>query len=163
MVYYRALVPAALAQQLERRSAMFTIHELHHVNIVVKDVEASKRFYCDVLGMEDVPRNPSFTFPGAWLRSNRAEIHLIQEDAATHAPGDASYTVAGVGETDLAFSRHFSLAIDDTEALVEHLREKQVPIASGPVERAGGLLQTYCYDPDGHLVEFTQLPEREGS
>jgi catechol 2,3-dioxygenase-like lactoylglutathione lyase family enzyme len=138
---------------------MFTIDELHHVNIVVRDVEASKRFYCDVLGMDDVPRHPSFTFPGAWLRSNRAEIHLIQEDAATHAPGDASYTVAGVGETDLAFSRHFSLAIDDTGALVERLRAKQVPIASGPVERAGGLLQTYCYDPDGHLVEFTQFPQ----
>jgi catechol 2,3-dioxygenase-like lactoylglutathione lyase family enzyme len=138
---------------------MFEIQDLNHVNIVVRDVEASKRFYCDVLGMDDVPRHPSFTFPGAWLRSNRAEIHLIQEDVATHAPGDASYAVAGTSSKDLAFSRHFSLVIDDTDALVEQLREHQVPIAFGPVERLGGLLQTYCYDPDGHLVEFTQFPQ----
>jgi len=34
----------------------------------------------------------------------------------------------------------------------------QIPIAYGPVERLGGLIQTYCYDPDGHLIEFTQFP-----
>jgi len=138
---------------------MFTIHDLNHVNIVVKDVEAAKGFYCGVLGMEDVPRNASFTFPGAWLRSHSAEIHLVQEDVATHAPGDASYAVAATTDKDLAFSRHFSLVIDDTEALVEQLRKHQVPIASGPVERIGGLVQTYCYDLDGHLIEFTQFPE----
>ncbi len=30
-------------------------------------------------------------------------------------------------------------------------------IAFGPVTRFGGIVQTYCYDPDGHLVEFTRL------
>lgn len=138
---------------------MFEILDLNHVNIVVKDVEAAKRFYCQVLGMEDVPRHPSFTFPGAWLRSKRAEIHLIQEDIATHAPGDGSYGVAATSGKDLAFSRHFSLVIDDTAALVEQLGKHQVPIASGPVERLGGLVQTYCYDVDGHLIEFTQFPK----
>ena len=44
--------------------------------------------------MIDVPRHPSFNFPGAWLRSNSAEIHLVQEDFATHAPGDLSFQVA---------------------------------------------------------------------
>ena len=137
---------------------MFEIRDLNHVNIVVKDVEASKRFYCKALGMEDVPRHPSFTFPGAWLRSGSAEIHLIQEDVATHAPGDLSYAVAGSTDKDLAFSRHFSLVIDDTDALVEQLQAHDVSIVFGPVERLGRLIQTYCYDPDGHLIEFTQLP-----
>jgi catechol 2,3-dioxygenase-like lactoylglutathione lyase family enzyme len=138
---------------------MLEIQDLNHVNIVVKDVEASKRFYCDVLGMEDVPRHTSFTFPGAWLRSGRAEIHLIQEDVATHAPGDLSHAVFASTDKDLAFSRHFSLVIDDTEALVEQLRVHGVPIAFGPVERLGGLSQTYCYDLDGHLIEFTQFAQ----
>ncbi|MGD8463421.1 MAG: VOC family protein [Anaerolineae bacterium] len=138
---------------------MFEIQDLNHVNIVVKDVEAAKRFYCDVLGMEDVPRHPSFTFPGAWLRSGGAEIHLIQEDVATHAPGDASFAVAASTDKDLAFSRHFSLVIDDTDALVTQLGKHQVPIAFGPVERLGGLVQTYCYDLDRHLIEFTQFPK----
>jgi len=137
---------------------LFEIQELNHVNIVVKDVQTAKRFYCDVLGMEDVPRHPSFTFPGAWVRKHRAEIHLIQQDVATHAPGDLSFQVAATTDKDLAFSRHFSLVIDDTTELVAQLRAHDVPIAFGPVERRGGLIQTYCYDPDGHLIEFTQLP-----
>jgi glyoxylase I family protein len=137
---------------------MAEIQDLNHVNIVVKNVETSKRFYCGVLGMEDVPRHPSFSFPGAWLRSGNAEIHLIQEDVATHAPGDLSYAVAASTDKDLAFSRHFSLVIDDTEELVKQLQAHDVAIAFGPVERLGGLVQTYCYDLDGHLIEFTQLP-----
>jgi len=137
---------------------MFRIQALNHVNMVVKDVEASKRFYCEVLGMEDVPRHPSFTFPGAWLRSGSAELHLIQESVATHAPGDLSYAVAATTDKDLAFSRHFSLVIDDTDALVKQLQAHDVDIAFGPVERLGGLVQTYCYDLDGHLIEFTQNP-----
>jgi catechol 2,3-dioxygenase-like lactoylglutathione lyase family enzyme len=138
---------------------MFKIKALNHINIVVKDVEAAKRFYCGVLGMADVPRHPSFTFPGAWLRSGSAEIHLIQEDVATHAPGDLSYAVAASTDKDLAFSRHFSLVIDDTSKLVERLRAHGIPIAFGPVDRRGGLVQTYAYDPDGHLVEFTQFAQ----
>jgi catechol 2,3-dioxygenase-like lactoylglutathione lyase family enzyme len=142
---------------------MFEILDLHHVNVVVKDVEASKKFYCDILGMGDVPRHPSFTFPGAWLRSGSAEIHLIQEDVATHAPGDLSYSVAATTDKDLAFSRHFSLAIDDTDALVRQLQAHDVDIVFGPVERLGGLVQTYCYDLDGHLIEFSQMPAVEGA
>jgi catechol 2,3-dioxygenase-like lactoylglutathione lyase family enzyme len=137
---------------------MFEIQDLNHVNIVVKDVDVSKRFYCDVLGMQDVPRHPSFTFPGAWLRSGSAEIHLIQEDVATHAPGDLSFAVAASTDKDLAFSRHFSLVIDDTDALVKQLKAHDVAMAFGPVERVGGLVQSYCYDLDGHLIEFTEPP-----
>jgi catechol 2,3-dioxygenase-like lactoylglutathione lyase family enzyme len=142
---------------------VFEILDLNHVNIVVKDVEASKRFYCDVLGMEDVPRHPSFTFPGAWLRSGSAEIHLIQEDVATHAPGDLSFAVVGETDKDLAFSRHFSLVVDDTDALVEQLEAHSVAIVFGPAERLGGLVQTYCYDLDGHLIEFSQFGGESGT
>ncbi|MFC2025567.1 VOC family protein [Chloroflexota bacterium] len=137
---------------------MFEILDLNHINIVVSDVLVSKAFYCDILGMIDVPRHPNFTFPGAWLRSNSAEIHLVQEDYATHAPGDLSFQVAANSDKELSFSRHFSLVIDNNENLVAQLEKHEIPIAYGPVERLGGLIQTYCYDPDGHLIEFTQFP-----
>ncbi|MCK4315319.1 MAG: hypothetical protein KAX24_06060 [Anaerolineae bacterium] len=71
------------------------------------------------------------------------EIHLIQEDVATHAPGDLSYAVAASTDKDLSFSRYFSLVIDDTDALVRQLQVHDVAIAFGPVERLGGLVQTY--------------------
>jgi hypothetical protein len=57
----------------------------------------------------------------------------------------------------MSFSRHFSLVIDDTDALVRQLEANKVSIVFGPVKRLGGLVQTYCYDLDGHLIEFSQL------
>ena len=135
----------------------FEIRDLNHVNIVVKDLETAKRFYCGVLGMTDLPRPADIHVRGAWLRSQSAEIHLLLEDFATHAPGDLSYAVAGQPGIDLGSSRHFSLVINDTEALRQRLEEHAMGIAFGPVTRFGGVVQTYCYDPDGHLIEFTQL------
>jgi catechol 2,3-dioxygenase-like lactoylglutathione lyase family enzyme len=137
---------------------MFSILDLNHVNMVVHDVAAAKRFYCDILGMEALPRPADLTIPGAWLRSGTAELHLIQEDHATHAPGDLSAAAALDPDVDLGASRHFSLVVDDTDALVDHLHAQGVAIAFGPITRFGGIVQTYCYDPDGHLIEFTQLP-----
>jgi len=136
---------------------MFEIQDLNHVNIVVKNIGKAKKFYCEILGMEDVPRHPDFTLTGAWLRKNSAEIHLIQANAATHAPGDLSFEVADITDKELSSSRHFSLVIDNTDSLVAQLKEQSVPIVYGPVERPGGLVQTYCYDVDEHLIEFTQL------
>ena len=136
---------------------MFEIIDLNHVNMVVQDLDKAVMFYCEILGMENTPRNPSFTLPGAWLRKNKAEIHLIQADVATHAPGDLSFIVAETTDKDISLSRHFSLVIDDTQALVAQLQKYAISIVYGPVERQGGLTQTYCYDPDGHLIEFTQL------
>ena len=107
------------------------MQDLNHVNVVVKDVEASKHFCCDVLGMENVPCYPRFTLSGAWLRRGSAEIHLIQQDVATHAPGDLGQAVAASTDKDLAFSRYFSLVIDDTDALVEQLQAHDVATAFG--------------------------------
>ena len=136
---------------------MFEIKDINHVNMVVKDLNKAIQFYCEVLGMENIPRNPKFTLPGAWLRRNNAEIHLIRADVATHAPGDLSFPIAASTDKDISLSRHFSLLVDDTESLVAQLKKFAIPIVFGPIERPGGLVQTYCYDPDGHLIEFSQL------
>ena len=136
---------------------MFEIQDINHVNMVVQDLNKAIYFYSDVLGMENIPRNPKFTAIGAWLRRNAAEIHLIQADMATHAPGDPSFPIVGTTDKEISNSRHFSLLIDNTEALVSQLEKYSVSIVYGPIERPGGLVQTYCYDPDGHLIEFTQL------
>ena len=138
---------------------MFEIRDLNHVNLVVKDLTAAKRFYCEMLGMEDLPRPADVQVRGAWLRSQSAEIHLIVEAFATHAPGDLSYAVSKQPDIDFGSSRHFSLVINDTDELVKRLKAHGSVIVLGPVTRFGGIVQTYSYDPDGHLVEFTQLPE----
>ena len=72
---------------------MIQIKDLNHVSIIVKDVETSKRFYCDILGMEEAPRPSNFDFEGAWFRKEGAEIHLVQANEAVQSPGDGPSTV----------------------------------------------------------------------
>ena len=43
------------------------IFELDHVALHVKDLEASCKFYREVLELASLPR-PVFPFPGAWFR-----------------------------------------------------------------------------------------------
>ena len=60
---------------------------IHHVSINVNDVADSERFYCDVLGLEKLPR-PDLGFAGAWLRTGQQEVHLLGKssgDTATRA------------------------------------------------------------------------------
>ena len=62
------------------------IRRLDHVAIHVRDVDASSKFYREVLRLEPLPR-PAFTFPGAWFRlGDDQELHLIGDRAqAVHS------------------------------------------------------------------------------
>src|SRR5687767_4947344 len=46
----------------------FAAARIDHAAVVVTDVARAVAFYRDVLGLTEVPRPPTFDFPGAWLR-----------------------------------------------------------------------------------------------
>ena len=54
-----------------------TIDALDHFTVAVSDLEASRRFYVEALGLHEGER-PPFEFPGAWLYSGAAPlVHLV--------------------------------------------------------------------------------------
>ena len=59
-------------------TAPIAVRTLDHVTLVVVDLAASREFYVDVLGMEEVSR-PSFSFDGSWFQSGPSQVHLILE------------------------------------------------------------------------------------
>ncbi len=88
------------------------IRRLDHAALLVKDVERSRRFYGQVLGMEEVPRPSNFTFPGAWFRKGRAEIHLIGEAE----PGRAAQVQPGgyrPDELSVGYAAHIAFEVVD--------------------------------------------------
>ena len=55
---------------------------IHHVALYVSDLESTRRFYRNALGMEEIARPADFTFPGAYFRLGTAEVHVVVETEA---------------------------------------------------------------------------------
>ena len=60
---------------------------IHHLGLIVADLERSRRFYGEALGLEEVPRPANFTFLGAWFSLGDTEIHLLAEADTTGRAG----------------------------------------------------------------------------
>ena len=111
---------------------------LNHVSVVARDLEASTRFYVDVLGLERVP-TPDFGFPVQWLEVGGQQVHLFERP--DEAPASA----------------HLALEVDDVVAVYERARELGVldhdTFGYACAELPGGEAQLYLRDPAGNLIE----------
>ena len=129
------------------------IRRLDHSALVVKDVERSRRFYGQVLDMDEVPRPSNFNFPGAWFRQGRAEVHLIGEAE----PGRAAQVQPGgyrPEELSIGYAAHIAFEVASLEEARRHLQAHDVEIVGGPRPRGDGVMQMYVCDPDGYIVEL---------
>lgn len=128
------------------------VHDLDHATLVVKDLERSRKFYVDALGMREVPR-PAFSFAGSWFQAGKTQIHLILEFAGSGPAGNLTPEALRSSR-----SQHIAFAVDDATACVPRLKESNVPILSGPKPRPDGYIQVFVSDPDGHVVELCSPP-----
>lgn len=116
------------------------ILELNHVAIAVRDVERSRAFYRDVVGLPVIPR-PAFPFPGEWFRlGTHQQLHLIGDREAD----------AGRGTS---MDGHFALRVEDAGEVAARLERLGVPFR-GPGRRPDGAVQVFVTDPDGNVLEF---------
>jgi len=119
---------------------------LDHIVLCVNDVAATRRFYERLLNMEAREERPG----KCSLHFGANKISL--QDAGT-SPGTARATVPGSG--------NFCLLTDTPlDAVILHLRQQGIEIVDGPGERAGAtgkILSVYFKDPDGNLVEVSNL------
>ncbi len=118
------------------------ISQLNHVGLNVADVERSRRFYREVVGLVEMAR-PAFDFLGAWFRIGvEQELHLIGKKAS----GDGRFKEC-----------HFSLCVESIASASEHLTEVGLS-HGGPRQRPDGAWQIDLADPDGHWIELLELP-----
>ena len=132
------------------------VKQLHHCSVMVEDVERAKRFYCDILGMEQVPHPEHYDFGVAWCRRGDAEVHLVLAADAVQPPGDKE--VHPNPPRDATFARHMCFRVADLDEAVRTLQKHNWPIVAGPRTRGDGGDQLYIHDPDGHLIELARLP-----
>jgi catechol 2,3-dioxygenase-like lactoylglutathione lyase family enzyme len=129
------------------------VKSLDHVTLVVKDLDRSRRFYVDVLGMREVPR-PAFSFAGSWFQAGPTQIHLILEHAQSGPAGNLLPEQLRSSRT-----HHAAFLVDDAEAVVPLLQARNVQILSSVKPRPDGYLQVFVTDPDGHVIELCSPPK----
>ncbi len=128
------------------------IDALDHFTLVTADLDASRRFYVEALGLREGDR-PPFAFPGAWLYCGATPVvHLIADRGAGAAP---------TGPLD-----HVAFRASGLAEMVARLNTRGVGYALRTVPGLG-LRQVFVHDPDGVKVEINfaaseALPEDAG-
>jgi glyoxylase I family protein len=121
------------------------IKSIAHASFLVKDLDVSLRFYCDVLQLPLNPNRPEFAYDGAWLdiADTGQMIHLMVLPNPDSTEGRPAH-----GGRD----RHLALVVDDLEALGERLENAGYEFSRSKSGRAAFV----CRDPDGNALEFAE-------
>ena len=133
------------------------LNRLDHYSIRTSDLDSTRQFYVDVLGLEDGFR-PRFDFPGHWLYcGERAVVHLIgiesdDDQGLVNFLGSRSVEdSSGTGALDhIAFRATNLLGLKETlsERAIE-CRERTVPDLD--------LHLVFIEDPNGITIELNYV------
>jgi catechol 2,3-dioxygenase-like lactoylglutathione lyase family enzyme len=142
---------------------------LHHVGITVKDLEASIRFYHDVLGLQFV-NEPSPWFdgeelgkavgvPGGALRQVSLELGDTTLELLEYK-SPPSETTRPLMSNSIGAS-HVGFLVDDIEAKKAELEAKGIEFYSDVNRVDEGVLAgwrwVYFEDPDGYPLELVEV------
>jgi catechol 2,3-dioxygenase-like lactoylglutathione lyase family enzyme len=133
------------------------VTSLNHYLIVSRNLERSKKFYQDVLGLELAER-PDFGFPGYWLKTgDNICVHLASQNAnkirdqfllKKHPRG-----TNGSGSVD-----HIAFLAQDPEAVRNRIQKNKVEMHYRSFPDAK-LFQIFLKDPDDVTIELNFLGE----
>ena len=133
-----------------------TLRGVHHIALHVKNMQRSRQFYGQLLGLHElVGDEVPTTLKQAVLDGEVANfrlpdgtiLDLFWKPKAQPPHNDPSHEFTRAGH--LAFD----IAPESFDTAVQMLTQHQVPIDHGPVSRPTGR-GIYFYDPDGFLLEI---------
>lgn len=118
--------------------------------LVVEDVERARSFYVDVLGAtlfrEYGGTSAVIDFQGTW-------ILLVTGGEPT--PGKPTVTFAPPTDSDCV-DHQLTMRVPDCRAAYETLKSRGAEFLAPPVDR-GGEIRAFFRDPDGHLLEISEI------
>jgi catechol 2,3-dioxygenase-like lactoylglutathione lyase family enzyme len=125
------------------------IDACHHVAVAVRSAAEARRFYGEVLGLEELPRplEVAGMFAGAWYRLGVSELHVFEQPNFEPFAGGAA-------------GPHIALHTSDFEGTVERLRGRGCEFAFGPGRGPDGIARVIVRDPTGNVVEITDAALR---
>jgi len=121
--------------------SVIQIMQIDHASVLITDVERSRSFYRDLLGLKEIAKPKTFDFVVLWFDLGDQQLHLLLK----HQPDSRS-------------PRHFALRVKDVQTARSYFRAKSVPVEeTTPIPGAD---RFFIYDPDGNRIEIIQWRER---
>jgi catechol 2,3-dioxygenase-like lactoylglutathione lyase family enzyme len=115
------------------------ISGMNHFTVLTGDLDASRAFYIDLLGLTEGFR-PDLGFPGAWLYAgDQAVLHIVAGRGLPASPR---------GVID-----HMAFSARDLRAVAGRLTERGVAYDLRRLPTTGAW-QLFCLDPSGARVEL---------
>jgi catechol 2,3-dioxygenase-like lactoylglutathione lyase family enzyme len=129
-----------------------SVTEMEHVLVLSDDIDGTRDFYCQVVGLHAGER-PPLAFPGYWLYAGSVPcVHVADRRAyLAHAAWlglSIRHEPPGAGSVD-----HIAFNADDYESVVARLEHRGVAAVRNTVP-GGALRQLFFDDPNGVRVEI---------
>ena len=116
------------------------VTQIDHVSVVITNVERSRHFYRDVLGLKEIAKPRTFGFVVLWFDLGNQQLHLLRKD-----------------RPDTISPRHFALRVADAAAARAYFQSRGVPTQeTTPIPGAD---RFFIADPDGNRIEIIQWLE----
>ena len=116
------------------------VTQIDHVSILITNVERSRRFYRDLLGLKEIAKPRTFDFVVVWFDLGNQQLHLLLKD-----------------EADSRSPRHFALRVTDVPAARTYFQQHGIAIhETTPIPGAD---RFFIFDPDANRIEIIQWLE----
>jgi catechol 2,3-dioxygenase-like lactoylglutathione lyase family enzyme len=121
--------------------------QLNHVTVRTKDMEGTKNFYEDVLGLKAGWR-PPLSFPGYWLYCGESPVvHLVP----------AGSGIGGGSSPDTGNFDHVAFTAQDFDGMRESFSKRGLKFREQVVP-GGRVRQLFLEDPNKVMVELNFPP-----
>jgi len=116
---------------------------IDHHSVIISDIDKSRHFYADVLGLEEDISRPEMSYDGLWFKVGNEAIHCLLlknpdpvEDRPEHGGRD----------------RHVCLWGSNINALVDRLEHYYINYTRS----TSGRRAIFFRDPDGNAIEVKE-------
>ena len=119
---------------------MIQITQIDHVSVLITDVERSRLFYRDLLGLKEIAKPRTFSFIALWFELGNQQLHLLKKP-----------------EPDTRSPRHFAFRVADVKAARAYITERGVAVEETTL--IPDCDRFFIHDPDGNRIEVIQWLE----
>jgi catechol 2,3-dioxygenase-like lactoylglutathione lyase family enzyme len=120
------------------------LDSLDHITIITKNLDETKKFYINILGMKINNNRPPFNFDGAWLDlNNRPVVHIIVKE--NHAISSDKPTLD-----------HVAFRAKNIESIKKRLDQYNISYDE-KITPDNQVHQIFTVDPNGIKIELSKL------